>query len=73
LIDNKIARIDLTIGRLLLRKDREQVLQLVFWENYHNIGGELYVTANFTGTGAPITEADKKKDEAKKKKRGGRE
>jgi len=68
LIDNKIARIDLTVGRLLLKKDCEQQLQLVFWENYHKIGGELYVTANFTGTGAPITEADKKKDEAKKKK-----
>jgi len=73
LIDNKIARIDLTVGRLLLKKDCEQQLQLVFWENYHKIGGELYVTANFTGTGAPITEADKKKDEAKKEKRGGRE
>jgi len=68
LIDNKIARIDLTIGRLLLKKEREQQLQLVFWENYHKIGGELYVTATYTGTGAPITEEDKKKEEAKKKK-----
>jgi len=67
LIDNKICRIDMTIGRLLLKKDREQLLQLLFWENFHKIAGDLYVTAIFTGKGAPITEEDKKKEEAKKK------
>jgi len=69
LIDNKIARIDLTINRLLQKKDREQQLQLVFWENYHKIGGELYVTASYTGTGAPITKEDKKKLEDQQKKK----
>jgi len=72
LIDNKIARIDLTINRLLQKKDREQQLQLVFWENYHKIGGELYVTASYTGTGAPITKEDKKKLEDQQKKRSRR-
>jgi len=45
-------------------------LQLVFWENYHKIGGELYVTAAYTGTGAPITEEDKKKVLDAQKKEG---
>jgi len=68
LLDNKIARIDLSIGKLLLKKGREQLLGLVFWDNFTKIGGDLYVTAKYEGTGAPITEEDKKKEKELKDK-----
>jgi len=44
------------------------MLQLVFWENFHKIGGELWVTVQYEGTGAPITEEDIKLEEARKRK-----
>jgi hypothetical protein len=68
LVDNKIARIDLSIGKLLMKKDSQQMLQLMHWDNFHIKAGELYVTAGYTGEGAPITEEDIQKAEAKRKK-----
>jgi len=63
--DNSIGRVDPTLGALLMKKNREQMLQLVFMENFHKIAGELFVTVKYTGTGAPITEEEKA--EAKRK------